>query len=174
MGENPEKNVDLQGLFPVTSIINHSCVANTICYAREDFSFVCKAVTDIKIGEELTTNYLYHQYHFYGLSYRSEELKDFWHFVCTCSRCKDSMEFGTMVDSMLCPTCRRNILTRDIQMKCWKCNDCDSVCSFKEIENRVNHWWNTIQEAEKSNIPLCFDLLDQMGSLFHKNHYYLI
>jgi SET domain-containing protein len=41
----------LQGLFPITSILNHACTANTICYAREDFTFVCRAVTDIKKGE---------------------------------------------------------------------------------------------------------------------------
>ena len=41
----------LQGLFPVMSIINHSCLANTVCYARDDDSFVCRAVRDIKQGE---------------------------------------------------------------------------------------------------------------------------
>jgi hypothetical protein len=44
----------LQGLFPITSILNHACTANTICYAREDFTFVCRAVTDIKKGEFLS------------------------------------------------------------------------------------------------------------------------
>ena len=39
-----------QGLFPITSILNHACTANTICYAKEDFTFVCRAITDIKKG----------------------------------------------------------------------------------------------------------------------------
>ena len=86
IGENATKDVDLQGLFPITSILNHSCTANTICFARDDFTFCCRAVTDVKKGEELTTNYLHYHYHFFGLSYRRPELKAFWHFECTCRR----------------------------------------------------------------------------------------
>ena len=43
--------MDIQGLFPITSIINHSCTANTICFATDGYKFTCKAVTDIQVGE---------------------------------------------------------------------------------------------------------------------------
>ena len=42
--------MDIQGLFPITSIINHSCTANTICFATDGYKFTCKAVTDIQVG----------------------------------------------------------------------------------------------------------------------------
>ena len=51
----------------------------------------------IRAGEELTTNYLHHHYHFYGLSYRAPELAQFWHFCCRCRRCRDTTEFGSLV-----------------------------------------------------------------------------
>ena len=105
IGENKNKNVDIQvrwliqgllsissqkshfqGLFPTCSIINHSCQANTICFATDNFNFICRAVIDIKPGEEITTNYLYHQYHFFGNTYRAYELQDYWHFRCDCDR----------------------------------------------------------------------------------------
>ena len=86
IGENQNKNVDIQGLFPTSSIINHSCMANTVCFATDDFKFVCRAVVDIAPGEEITTNYLYHQYHFFGNTYRVHELQDYWHFRCNCDR----------------------------------------------------------------------------------------
>ena len=109
--------MDIQGLFPITSIINHSCTANTICFATDGYKFTCKAVTDIQVkerqhlvsniyiyiccllqrGDELTTNYLHHHYHFYGLSYRAPELAQFWHFCCRCRRCRDTTEFGSLV-----------------------------------------------------------------------------
>lgn len=53
--------------------INHSCIVNTICFAREDFTFVCRAVTDIQEGEE-----------------------DFWHFSCSCTQCEDRSELRTL------------------------------------------------------------------------------
>ena len=43
--------MDIQGLFPITSIINHSCTANTICFATDGYKFTCKAVTDIQVKE---------------------------------------------------------------------------------------------------------------------------
>ena len=70
------------------------------------FRFTCRAVTDIKRGDELTTNYLHYHYHFYGLSYRSHELSQFWHFNCTCRRCRDMTEHGSMVDAVLCQDCK--------------------------------------------------------------------
>ena len=45
IGENPNKDIDLQGLFPITSILNHACTANTICFAQDDFTFVCRYVS---------------------------------------------------------------------------------------------------------------------------------
>ena len=42
--ENPNRDTDLQGLFPVMSILNHSCTANTLCYAGDDYTFTCRAV----------------------------------------------------------------------------------------------------------------------------------
>ena len=85
IGQNKDKDVDIQGLFPITSIINHSCHANAVCFATEDFRFKCRAQVDIYPGEEITTNYLYHQYHMRGTSYRRPELED-WYFTCTCDR----------------------------------------------------------------------------------------
>ena len=105
IGENSSKDIDIQGLFPVTSILNHTCSSNTLCYASDGYKFTCRAVVDIKKGEELTTNYLHYHYHFYGLSYRSAELSKYWHFRCTCSRCKDMTENGSMVDAVLCQDC---------------------------------------------------------------------
>ena len=36
IGTNITRDVHLQGLFPVNSLINHSCRANTMCYAPSD------------------------------------------------------------------------------------------------------------------------------------------
>ena len=72
------QDTDITGLFPVMSILNHSCSANTLSYAEDDFRFVCRAVSGIQAGEEITTNYLHYHYHFYGRSYRQPELSEFW------------------------------------------------------------------------------------------------
>ena len=56
--------------------------------------FVCRAVVDISPGEEVTTNYLYHQYHAFGNTYRAHELQDYWHFRCECQRWADNNQIN--------------------------------------------------------------------------------
>jgi len=175
IGENPSKDVDLQGLFPITSILNHSCTSNTICYAQDDFSFVCRAVTDIERGEELTTNYLHFHYHFFGLTYRINELTSHWHFQCTCRRCRDVTEFGSYCDAIQCKDCHDgflsplNCLHRDSE---WVCDTCYSTFPVAEINNLVNHWWNVMDDTPKYDVQLLEELLQNLLNIFHPNHYY--
>ena len=128
IGENPNRDIDIQGLFPITSIINHSCHSNTICFATDNFKFVCRAVVDIQKGCELTTNYLHYHYHNHGLSYRAPELSQFWHFTCSCRRCRDPSEFGSLVDAVLCEDCEAGpcLPLNNSPGAEWMCGDCYS------------------------------------------------
>jgi len=174
IGENATKDVDLQGLFPITSILNHSCAPNSICFARDDFTFSCRAVVAIKKGEELTTNYLHYHYHYFGLSYRRPELEAFWHFSCACRRCKDSTEFGTWSDSLLCPDCREGRLTPLSEKKDseWVCGVCYSSMAHLPVTNIINKWWNEIENAKKYDVRALLLLLEQVTEVFDPAHYY--
>ena len=151
IGENQNKNVDIQGLFPTTSIINHSCRGNTMCFATDSWEMACRAVVDIKQGEEITTNYLYHQYHVYGLTYRAEELQSYWHFSCSCARCGDRSELGSFVDSVFCSHCGQPRLTPsdpDYSAKPWTClnTNCRHSQPANKIAGVLNTAWNNMQE----------------------------
>jgi len=174
IGENPNKDVDIQGLFPITSILNHSCSANTICYARDDFTFTCRAVTDIKRGEELTTNYLHYHYHFFGLSYRGPELKSFWHFQCDCRRCKDPTEYGTLSDCLICPDCSEGRLLplNDNSDSEYICATCYSSQTRKYVDNIINTWWNILDDSPKYDVVKLMELLIRLNQVFDANHYY--
>ena len=174
IGENATKDVDLQGLFPITSILNHSCTANTICFARDDFTFSCRAVTAIKKGEELTTNYLHYHYHFFGLSYRRPELFAFWHFLCGCRRCRDATEFGTMSDSLVCRDCTEGRLTplNSEEGAKWVCGSCYSSVTHLQAVNIINTWWNNLEAAPKYDVRGLLLLLEKMLEVFDSNHYY--
>ena len=151
IGENQSRNVDIQGLFPTTSIINHSCQPSTICFATEDFSMACRAVVDIKAGEEITTNYLYYQYQMFGLSYRAEELQSYWHFQCECPRCRDRSELGSYVDSVVCPGCGEARLTPrsgEYSQQAWSClsGECQHQAPASHMADQLNSAWNKMQD----------------------------
>jgi len=174
IGENPNNDVDLQGLFPITSIINHSCSANTICFARDNFTFSCRAVVNIKKGEELTTNYLHYHYHFFGLSYRRPELSEFWHFKCNCRRCKDYTEFGTMSDALVCKDCDQGRLM-PLNMNAgaeWVCGTCYGSQTSEDVMMIITYWWNMIDKTSKKDIKPLLELLQKLLNVFDQNHFY--
>lgn len=175
VGENPDKDVDLQGIFPIASILNHSCTSNTIQYALDDFRYVCRAVTDIRQGEELTTNYFHFRYHFFGLTYRITELYSLWHFQCSCHRCHDVTEFGTHCDSIQCKNCSKGFLS---SINClhqdsdWVCDTCSNNITNNDIKDLINDWWNVVEDTPKYDVRLLEELLNKLLDVFHPNHYY--
>jgi len=176
IGENPNKDVDLQGLFPIMSILNHSCTSNTISYALNDFKFVCRAVIPIKKGEEITTNYLHYNYHFFGRSNRQPELSEHWHFSCSCPRCRDLSELGTWVDALVCQECKQGrMMPLNINLGAeWVCGTCYAIMASDEVKKTITHYWDLIEETTKSGIEELSKLLQKLLLIFDKNHYYLL
>ena len=159
----PNKDVDIQGVF-----LNHSCFSNTILYAIDDFAFACRAVKNIKKGEELTTNYLHYQYHLFGLNYRQRELFE------SCHRCKDFTEFGTLSDALVCKECEQGRLI-PLNMNPgseWVCSTCYGSQTSEDVMMVITYWWNIIDTASKYDIKVLMELLQKTLKVFDKNHYY--
>jgi len=172
IGENPNKDVDIQGLYPITSILNHSCTSNTICYAQDDFTFACRAVVPIKKGEELTTNYHHHHYHFFGRSYRQPELTDNWYFRCNCTRCQDYTENGTMADSLVCTECQTGRLTHT--GKQWGCGKCGSTRTDEKVRQTLHNYWDLMEKTTDCDVDGLDELVPKMLKVFDENHYHLL
>ena len=182
IGENRNKNVDIQGLFPTCSIINHSCQANTVCFATEDLRFVCRAVVDIPQGAEITTNYLYYQYHCFGNTYRVSELQDYWHFTCNCDRCGDPGELGSGVDRVLCDQCGQHTLTPAPGPLChyssapWSClaRECSNTKPGPHIAAKIDETWNYLQDNVWTNLSGQISILESLLHFFGEKHYYVM
>ena len=92
-----------RALFPIFSLINHSCVANakhTIYIKNRRISV--QAQTDIKQGEEIVINYTTF---IMGTAPRRGKLLRNWYFSCSCARCRDPTELGSHLSSLVCPKC---------------------------------------------------------------------
>ena len=173
--ENPNKDTDLQGLFPIMSILNHSCSSNTICFANDDFSFTCRAVVGIREGEEITTNYLHHHYHYYGTSYRLPELREFWHFQCGCGRCGDRTELGSDVDCLLCSQCGGEVRGEMRgEEQTWHCHSCPTSPAREEVKETLNTHWEDIENIDKDDSEGMVRAIEKLSTIFHRNHYYIL
>ena len=90
------KNESIRGLYQIASIPNHDCIANTVhqfSSLEDGFRMTVKACRDIKSGEEITHSYVDAQEPFLV---RQELLRLGKFFNCSCSRCRDNTELGTL------------------------------------------------------------------------------
>ena len=84
------------GLYPLVSILNHSCspnckfIFNSTCsstsniLSKFNYTISCIAIRDIDINEELCHSYINNDE---DVSYRRKELEDNYGFMCTCNKC---------------------------------------------------------------------------------------
>ena len=63
-----------------------------------------------------------------GTHKRRRRLKAEWYFECSCSRCVDPTECGTMVSAIICEACEEGFLLPRDPLDCysdWPCSSCD-------------------------------------------------
>ena len=147
-----------------------------MCFTTDNYSFTCRAVIDIKKGEELTTNYLHYQYHFFGLYYRQTELCKSWHFKCACHRCKDFTESGLLCDALVCKKCElgRVLPLNMDQGSEWVCNTCCESMTHATFMECITYWWNIIEKTSRRDIKELIELLQKILQVFDKKHYYVL
>ena len=88
-----------QALYPLGSIMSHSCAANLELVGELGMTVAFRAKRKIVKGEELTIRYC----SFLQPRHKIQEqvLRD-WHFSCACTRCSDPSELGSYFSSLQC------------------------------------------------------------------------
>jgi len=133
-------NTEARALYPVVSIMSHSCAANLEPVSDPGTCIKFRAKRQIKEGEELCMRYT--SFLESGITMRSK-LKAEWFFDCGCSRCKDPTEFGSYFSSPKClcggylllPDCHSPTLTCDV------CEKTKDVCHQMEEDKAVEESW---------------------------------
>lgn len=84
---------------PLFSMINHSCIPNTICHSDSPSSFYVIATNTIESGKQITTNYCYISQ---PKEIRQFELMFRFYFKCQCKLCSQKLD---LFFSYNCPNC---------------------------------------------------------------------
>ena len=91
------------GVYLKTSIMSHSCIANTKTLLNEDQTVDVRAVLPIKRGQEITKSYVSSVE---TTQMRQQKLLNGWYFQCRCLRCTDPLEALSFTSSVACLRCR--------------------------------------------------------------------
>ncbi|CAI9291772.1 unnamed protein product [Lactuca saligna] len=123
------------GLYPIVSIINHSCSPNSVLVFEGRIATV-RAMQTIPKGSEVLISYIETAG---STMTRQKALKDQYFFICSCPRCiklgeHDDIEESAILEGYRCKnhTCN-GFLLRDIESKGFKCQKCGVVREKEEI-----------------------------------------
>ena len=158
------------GLFPVFSILSHSCVANTRRII-EDGHLLVRASVPIKAGEEILTSYKNPEL---GSVSRRSHFPTTWFFDCICERCSDSTELGTFLSALICPShdCREPLLpSHPLEYNSpWVCAACSFSVSSQEAMTRTVNLYKKLVSCPRT-CPSMENLLQEFENLAHPQHY---
>ena len=126
----------VQGLFPLSSMMNHSCKANVQQSFSNSGSMIVRAIDDISEGEPLCLSYMDS---LWPTRRRRKHLLETKHFECFCPRCKDPTELGSFMGSPLCQQCKSTLLPDEpLNFEIdWHCSNssCKNITSKYQVSS---------------------------------------
>ncbi|GLT57740.1 hypothetical protein SLA2020_306900 [Shorea laevis] len=141
------------GLYPIISIINHSCLPNAVLVFEGRLAVV-RAMQHIPKGDEVLISYVETAA---STTTRQKALKEQYFFSCTCSRCIKAGQYEDIEESAILEgyRCRDNgcsgFLLRDSDDKGFVCQQCGLLRDKEEIRNIASDIKAMSDKVLKSN-----------------------
>jgi hypothetical protein len=171
----------VQGLYPRTAIMSHSCVSNTShCIINsENNRLILRTTVKIEKGSEI---YITYTHTLNPTLLRRDHLQQCKFFDCVCARCADPTELGTNMSSMKCNKCdsgfimSSNPLNSLAQWKCTHCEFCTPGIAVKRVFSVIQsdldqvNYAETGAEAMEKREALC----RKYRSILHPKHAFLM
>ena len=159
------------GLYPVFSITNHSCIANTRHATRDSDTFTLVAVVDIAAGEEITTSY---KSSALGTIVRRPPLRQLWNFDCSCRRCSDPTELGTQASAVRCVVAGCGGFCLPVEClsytSAWACDKCGAtITADQAIE--ITEGVQALYKAGGAGVVELEKTLVRVTAKVHPRHY---
>ncbi|PHU14610.1 Histone-lysine N-methyltransferase ASHR1, partial [Capsicum chinense] len=140
------------GLYPVVSIINHSCLPNSVLIFEGRMA-VIRAVQHIPKGTEVSISYIEMAG---STATRQKALKEQYLFSCTCIRCvklgqNDDIQESAFLEGYRCKDKKcSGFLLHDFGNKGFTCQLCGLFRDKEEIKNIVNEIQSLSEKASFS------------------------
>jgi len=179
--EVPTTPTPTQALYANISILEHSCINNASKHFDGDNRVVIRAAVNIKKGEHISINY---SDPMWGSANRQLHLAETKYFICSCPRCVDPTELGTMFSSIRCPQCtadtgylvpntpgHADLL--EVQAD-WRCVSCSKTQPAKFVNAVTQSIGEELVSLEKGSIEGCQSFIKKHSQNLHPNHYYLM
>ncbi|XP_046468215.1 SET domain-containing protein SmydA-8 isoform X1 [Neodiprion pinetum] len=129
-----ESVTSLRGLYPMGALQNHCCTPNTRHYYDSQQRLYVIAAIPIKKNEEITMTYTDL---FWDTTLRRRHLAATKHFFCTCSRCTDPLENGSLLGALRCARKECSGILVAVEpldtSTVWECRECGLRLKNRQI-----------------------------------------
>ena len=144
---DPLINAQGRSLFPLVSILSHSCSSNLEPVSNPTQFITLRAKIPIRAGEQLTMRYTHFMHSKWDIQ---AMLQKEWLFTCTCLRCEDATELGSYFSSLKCQ-CGGYFIQKISECQSVVCSKCniskDFTDRFKKIQAiESNLTFSTVQK----------------------------
>lgn len=162
------------GLFPMFSLLAHSCVGNCRFAVGKDgdsITITVRAMRHIPKGEHLTVQY---KGPLTGNLERRKVFIEHWYFNCHCKRCADPTELGSYLSAMRCPDSDGFLLPIHAldPLSEWSCNKCAKTVSLEAVQQTVDELKSLVNKMSYAKpISEWEDLLTFLQTKLHPDHY---
>ena len=169
-----EVSEEFRGCFPIGNLLSHSCVPNSchIWTLAAPYTNTCIATVDIEAGQEVLTTY---QIPTMSTLRRRPNLKNGWHFDCTCKRCSSVTELGTNINTLICPACNQPKLLPGNPLQfgsVWRCicgHEVSEEAVKAIVENIINDT-KDVTKKQKNDVNAWLKLENASLKLVHPQH----
>ena len=159
------------GLFPVFSLLSHSCVANTR-RLTDGGTMKVIATVPISAGDQIFTSY---KNPLLGSVSRRCHFPRIWYFDCQCRRCCDATELGTHLSSLRCDQCGGTMVTTHPTSyhSPYQCVTCHMSLSCHQVMTLNIKMYRALVTCPDS-VPDILSLISHLENIAHTNHYIII
>ncbi|OXU17269.1 hypothetical protein TSAR_015909 [Trichomalopsis sarcophagae] len=173
--EVPISEPVLIAVYDESSYVEHSCRANCSKSFSSSGGIVIRAAMDIEKGEHIAICYTDP---LWGAANRRHHLLRTKFFECTCQRCSDPTEFGSMFNAVKCSKsdCSGCMLPKSFtveEIPDYQCNKCDNSRSSNSIDEMLEQIGKEMASMRKNDAGACRSFTKKYASKLHDNHYYM-
>ncbi|KOC59662.1 Protein msta, isoform A, partial [Habropoda laboriosa] len=163
-------------VYELASLLEHNCRANCSKSFTDQGGLIIHAATPIAKGDHISICYTDA---LWGVVNRRHHLLETKFFECTCRRCDDPTEFGTMFNAIKCNQthCLDFMLPEtflDQEQRDYKCRTCKSTVSYEEVEKMLEKIGIHLLSMKKNDLMASKEFLHSYVDTLHPFHFYNI
>ncbi|XP_049803432.1 SET domain-containing protein SmydA-8-like [Schistocerca nitens] len=166
-----------RSLFPAAFLMCHDCVPNTSHTDDQQCVLTVRASTRIPQGRPITLSYAYTMQ---STLKRREHLQESKFFACTCARCADPTELGTMVGALKCPRCACDAgvvlstapLDPDAPWRCTNAKCPGYTIAAANVRMLMDRIAEEVEAIDSNDVEGLEGFLSRYRNVLHDNHYH--